>query len=86
MQDEEKLKKHLLEEIASPSPPVVPAAPNVEPAAPMVLAAVCEAVASLVDETINLTRKTPGGFVYDGLFPDRWQNLGEFHRIVRTVQ
>ena len=30
--------------------------------------------------------KTPGGFVYDGLFPDRWQNLGEFHRTVRTVQ
>ena len=25
------------------------------------------------------------GAAYDGLFPDRWQNLGEFHRIVRTV-
>ena len=35
--------------------------------------------------TASFTRKTPGGFVYDGLFPGRWQNLGELHRIVRTV-
>ena len=40
---------------------------------------------NVTDMAQCFTRKTPGGSVYDGLFPDRWQNLGEFHRIVREV-